>query len=130
MSPRDVRVFIADDHCVYRDGIARAVQGRTGLELVGVAGDGQAALIAICDLHPDVAVLDINMPALTGIEVCAGILKSRCSTRVLLLSADASPAAVYRACIGGAAGYLGKGTCRDAICTAIESIARGEDVWD
>jgi two-component system, NarL family, nitrate/nitrite response regulator NarL len=128
MSDSDVRVVIADDHPVYRDGVARAVSERPGLELVGVASDGRAAIAAIRDLRPDVAVLDIKMPELSGIEVVAACVTERLPTRILLLSAYADDAVVYEAIVNGAAGYLMKNMDRDTICAAVESIARGEAV--
>ncbi len=128
MPDSDVRVLIADDHPVYRDGVARAISERPGLELVGVASDGHAALDAIHALRPDVAVLDIKMPELTGIEVAVAVAHEGLPTKILLLSAYADDAVVYDAIVQGAAGYLMKSMTRDAICAAVESIARGEAV--
>ena len=128
MSDRDVRVLIADDHPVYRDGVARAISERPGLELVGVASDGRAAIAAIRDLAPDVAVVNIKMPGLSGIEVAAAVANEGLATRILLLSAFAEDAVVYEAIVNGAAGYLMKNMDRDTICAAVESIARGEAV--
>ena len=62
-----IRVLVADDHPVYREGVARAIAERPDLELVGEAGDGREALTSIRRLQPDVAVLDVRMPGLTGV---------------------------------------------------------------
>ncbi len=68
-----VRVLVADDHPIYREGIVRAVKDRPDLELVGEAGDGRDALAQIQELEPDVAVLDIRMPGLEGTQVLAAL---------------------------------------------------------
>jgi DNA-binding NarL/FixJ family response regulator len=70
-----VRVLVADDHPVYREGVARAISDRAGLELVGVAADGREAMARIRELTPDVAVLDVRMPGLSGNDVVAEIAR-------------------------------------------------------
>jgi len=128
MGDAPVRVFVADDHPVYREGVARAVAERTGLELVGVAGDGREAMAGIRLLRPDVAVVDVRMAGLTGIEVVAAVTREGLPTRVLVLSALADDGLVYEAVVGGATGYLVKDADRESICDAVEAIARGEAV--
>lgn len=123
-----VRVYVADDHPVYRDGVARALSERPGLELVGTGADGRAAMADIRELVPDVAVLDVRMPGLTGIEIAAEVARERIATRVILLSALADQDLVYSGVIEGAAGYLVKDAEREEICAAVEAVARGEAV--
>src|SRR5436190_21879817 len=82
-----VRVFVADDHPVYRDGMVRAIGERPDLELVGEAKDGRDALERITETRPDVALIDIRMPGLDGIEVLGAIRRDSADTHVLLLSA-------------------------------------------
>lgn len=101
MTEKNVRVFIADDHPAHRDGVARAISERPGLELVGVAGDRRAAIQGIRDLQPDVAVLD----GVTGAEVAEAIAREGLPTTVLLLlkgtavflPGDSDPAAISAA---------------------------------
>src|SRR2546423_14688400 len=92
-----VRVYVADDHPVYREGLVRAIKERPDLELLGEASDGREALPQIKTLEPDVAVLDVRMPGLDGMEVLNAIKRDELSTRVVFLSAYSESALVYRA---------------------------------
>lgn len=123
-------VVIADDHPLYREGLARAVGARPDLELVGEAGDGRAALELIRSLAPDVAVLDMRMPGLRALDAVEALERDGAHTRVLVLSAAVESSLVYAAVAAGAAGYWSKDAERDAICDAIAAIARGERVLD
>src|SRR3954471_21356576 len=82
--PDRVRVFVADDHPVYRDGMVRAISERPDLELVGEASNGRDALEAIAETAPDVALIDIRMPGLDGFEVLGAIRRDSAETQVLL----------------------------------------------
>ena len=110
MASRDprVRVLVADDHPIYREGIVRAVNERPDLELVGEAGDGREALEEIKRLDPDVAVLDIRMPGLDGTQVLAAMRREGLPTEVLFLSAFMEPELAYKTVAAGAKGYLSK----------------------
>jgi two-component system nitrate/nitrite response regulator NarL len=132
MSERGKRatVLIADDHPLYREGLARAISGRPDLELVGEASDGRTALEQIQHLTPDVAVLDMRMPGLRGLEIVEALTRGGSATRVLVLSAAVESSLVYSAVAAGAAGYWSKDAERDAICDAIAAVARGERVLD
>jgi two-component system nitrate/nitrite response regulator NarL len=123
-----VRVLIADDHPVYLDGIASAVAATEDLELVASCGDGEQALASIRRLAPDVAVLDMRMPGLSGAEVLDALGRERLGTRVLMLSAFADSPEAYESLAAGAAGYLAKDEPRTRICDAIRAIARGRAV--
>jgi len=125
-----IRVFIADDHPVYREGVARAVSEHAELELVGETADGDDALARIIELAPDVAVLDLQLPGMNGIAITAAVAEAEATaaTRVLVLSAYTDPARVYDAIAAGAAGYLSKDSSRTAICDAIMRVARGEAI--
>jgi two-component system, NarL family, nitrate/nitrite response regulator NarL len=123
-----VRVVVGDDHPVYRDGIVRALDTSGRTEVVAAVGDGQAALAAIREHHPDVALLDYKMPGLDGIAVAHAVTRDRLATRVLLLSATTDGHLVYRAIQDGAAGYLSKESDRDEIVAAVVACARGENV--
>jgi two-component system, NarL family, nitrate/nitrite response regulator NarL len=123
-----VRVLVADDHPVYREGVARAISERAGLELVGVAADGRQAMAGIRELTPDVAVLDVRMPGLSGIDIVAEIGRERIPTRVLLLSAQSDEQLIFDGVSVGASGYLLKDSDRSDICAAVEAIAAGRAV--
>ena len=120
-----VRVLVADDHPIYREGIVRAVNERLDLELVGEAADGREALAEIKRVDPDVAVLDIRMPKLDGTQVLGAIRRDGLNASVLFLSAFLEPDLAYRTVAAGASGYLSKEASRQEICDAIAAVARG-----
>ena len=126
-APR-VRVFVADDHPVYREGVARAIKARPEFELVGEAEDGREALEAIKEILPDVAVLDVQMPGLQGSEVLHAVRRDSVPTRIVLLSAHVDSETVYRAVASGAGAYLSKESSRERILDAVAAVARGEVV--
>ena len=123
-------VVVADDHPLFREGLARAVRERPELELVAAAADGRDALERIRELTPAVAVLDIRMPGLDAFQILNAVTRDGIATRVLLVSASADPETVYRALQGGAAGYFRKEADGDAILDAISAVARGGTAID
>jgi two-component system, NarL family, nitrate/nitrite response regulator NarL len=124
-----VRVLVADDHPIYREGIVRAVNERDDLELVAEAANGTEALDEIERHQPDVAVLDIRMPGLDGTQVLGQIRGNGMDARVLFLSAFLEPELAYRTVAAGARGYLSKEASRQEICDAIAAVARGETAF-
>ena len=125
-----VSVVVADDHPLFREAIERAVRERPELEFVGAAQDGREALELVREHTPSVAVLDLRLPALDGLQVLNAITRDDLPTRVLILSASADPELVYRALQGHAAGYFRKETDRQTILDAISAVARGKTVID
>jgi two-component system nitrate/nitrite response regulator NarL len=125
MPPARVSVVVADDHPLFREGIERAVRERPDLQLVGAAADGREALVQIRELTPQVAVLDVRLPDLDGLQVLNAVVRDGLPTRVLFLSASGDPEVVYRAVQGGAAGYFRKEADRDAILNGIAAVASG-----
>jgi len=123
-----LRVLIAEDHPVYRQGLAQAVQQRLDLELVGEASNGLEALESIRRLEPDVAVLDMKMPALDGMEVMRVVAEEELASKVLFLSGYLHGEAVYHAIESGAGGYLSKDSSAEEICDAITAVAAGQTV--
>jgi two-component system, NarL family, nitrate/nitrite response regulator NarL len=123
-----VRVLIAEEHPLYREGVVRAIKERPELELVGEARDGREALAMIKELQPDVAVLDVKMPQLDGLQVANAVVRDETSTRVLMLSAFLDRQIVFQAVAAGAAGYLSKDADRLEITNAILAINRGDTV--
>ncbi|WP_354700797.1 putative transcriptional regulatory protein NarL [Paraconexibacter sp. AEG42_29] len=127
MSALPLTVVIADDSDAYRSGIARAVRAHGDLELVGEAIEGDGALAAIAELAPDVALLDVRMPGLDGLEVCERLraLNPAAATRVVLLSAYMDDAVVARAREAGADAYMSKTATRGEICSEAIRVVRG-----
>jgi two-component system nitrate/nitrite response regulator NarL len=123
-----VRVLIAEEHPLYREGVVRAIKERPELELVGEASDGRRALTMIKELEPDVAVLDVKMPELDGLKVANAVVRDAVTTRVLLLSAFLDPQIVFQAVAAGASGYLSKDADRLEITNAILAVSRGHTV--
>ena len=130
MAPPRVKVVVADDNPLFREGIERAVRERPELELVGSAQEGREALAVIRDQEPVVAVLDLRLPGLDGLQILNAVTRDGLPTRVLFLSASGDPELVYQAVQGGAAGYFRKEADRHAILDAIAAVARGRTVID
>ena len=121
-------VYIAEDHPVFQDAVARAVTSRPEFELAGTASDGRAALEEIRALDPDVVLLDRLLPGLDGVEVARAIVRDGLTTRVVMLSSDSSGGVVYDAVKLGVSGFLTKAATIDEICDAIAAVARGDTV--
>jgi len=121
-----VTVYIADDHPVFREGLTRAVTQHADFRLVGEASDGITALEEIRALRPQVALLDVGMPGLDGVDVLDAIVRDGMSTAVVLLSAHLSAQAIFRSMSSGASAYLTKEADREAILDAVSAAARGE----
>ena len=119
-------MLVVDDNRVFRRGMVRAVQGHDGLELVGEADCGEAALSAIERLCPDVVLLDLRMPDLDGLSVLARMraaeLRPEC--RVLIVSASLDEEVERAAGAAGAAGCVGKDSPRADICAEALRLAR------
>ena len=121
-----VTVYVADDHPIYREGLVGALKLHPEIEIVGEAADGATALEQIRELAPDVAVLDLAMPGMSGFEVLNGIQSEGLSTRVVVLSASTDSEAVFRAVAEGAVAYVPKESSREEVSDAILAASRGE----
>ncbi|WP_304610470.1 response regulator transcription factor [Mycolicibacterium sp. 018/SC-01/001] len=123
-----VSVVVGDDHPMFRDGMVRALQSSGTIEVVAEADDGTAALAAIREHRPQVALLDYRMPGMDGAAVAAAVVRDALPTRVLLISAHDESAIVYRALQDGAAGFLPKESTRSELVNAVLDCAKGRDV--
>jgi len=121
------RLVVADDHPVYRDGIVRALQRSGGFAIVGEAENGIEALDLIRRLQPDLALLDVRMPLLDGVDVVHALALHGPDVPVVMLSAFSDRQLVASALEAGAAGYIGKGEDRDALCERLRVIAEHGD---
>ena len=125
-----VRVVIADDQRVVREGLALLVGLLPGVELVGTAEDGERALDLVREHSPDVALMDLRMPRLDGVEATRRIGVEHPSTRVIVLTTYADDESVFAALQAGARGYLTKDARSEEIAGAISRVAAGEAMLD
>ena len=125
-----IRVVIADDHAVVREGIRRILETSDSMEILGVVADGGQAWDIISSQSPDVAILDIRMPVYTGIELLEKINESGYSTRVLILTNYDDQEYVLDAMSQGASGYLMKSVEPETLIGSVEAIVTGETVLD
>lgn len=120
-----INVFIADDHPVYREGLAQNWEGVPQINVIGSAGDGKSALEAIRQLKPDVAVMDLKLPELDGMQVLELLFAEDSPTSVLVLTAYMDSTTVYRALTHGARGFLEKAASFTEITEAVLQIGAG-----
>jgi DNA-binding NarL/FixJ family response regulator len=120
-----IRVLLADDHAVMREGLRALLAASAGISVVGEVGNGREALRRAETLRPDVVVMDIAMPELNGIEAAA-LIRSRCpGTHVVILSMHSSSEHVYRAFAAGAAGYVLKSSAGAEVISAVQTVHLG-----
>jgi len=119
-----IRVIIADDHAVVRQGIRTVLEDIPGLEVLAEAGDGEAVLGLLADHHPDLLLLDISMPRKTGLEVAKELRSQGSEIGILILSMHDNPEYVLEAVRAGADGYIlkdvGPGELRDAVQAVVD----------
>lgn len=123
-----IRIVIADDHAVVREGTRTILEREEDMQVVGEAGDGEEAIKLIEKLKPDVAILDIAMPKFSGIEVTRRIKPRFPSTAILILSAYDNDEYIFALLEAGAAGYLLKDAHRREVVEAVRSVYSGESV--
>jgi DNA-binding NarL/FixJ family response regulator len=122
-----LRVVVADDHPVYRQGLARLLV-KSGIEVVGEASNGLAAIELVEKEAPHVAVIDLNMPGLSGVEVTRRLIERTPSSRVLVVSVSAQEDDVTEALLAGASGYVLKDAPVEEMVAGIEAAAAGESL--
>ena len=125
-----IGIFLADDHTIVRDGLRMLIEAQADMLVVGEAGDGSRALQQIVTIQPDVAVLDISMPELGGLEVCRQIRARTPNTQVVILSMHGTSSYVVEALTAGAKGYLVKTSAGRRVVDAIRTVHRGQRYLD
>jgi DNA-binding NarL/FixJ family response regulator len=121
-----IRVLIADDHAIVREGLRQLLNGQTDMEVAGEAEDGRQALEKVKSLHPDVILLDIAMPHLSGLEVISLIREAAPETQVVVLSMHSKETYVQQVLSSGALGYVLKASPSTDILEAIRMAHRDE----
>lgn len=129
MSDDKIRVMIADDHTVVRQGIRNVLEQVDGLEVVGEAGDGDEALELARKLRPDVVLLDVTMPGRTGLEVTRELRSDEIESGILILSMHDDPEYVLQAVRAGADGYVLKDVTPAELRKAIQTVHEGREYF-
>ena len=124
----DIRVFVVDDQAIYRVGLRTMLEEADGVEFVGEAADGAAAIEACDAVRPDVVLMDIRMPGIGGVEATRAIVTSHPETAVLMLTMLEDDTSLFAALRAGARGYLLKGAGPAQIVRAIQSSHEGDTV--
>ncbi|MEZ5419393.1 MAG: response regulator transcription factor [Vicinamibacterales bacterium] len=125
----NLRLLIGDDHTLFRHGLAKILEQRPDWTIVAQVGDGREAVEKAIELLPDVAILDVGMPLLNGIDAAQQIRRRAASVRVLMLSMHADEGYVTRALQAGASGYLLKDSASEDLIKGVESVAAGQSFF-
>lgn len=129
MSSGPLRILIADDHLLFRDGLRALLKAAPDAELVGEATTGEEAIALAAELQPDVVLMDIQMPGGNGIEATRRILHDSPHVRVLMITMYEDDSSVFTAMRAGARGYLLKGAKYDEVLRAVRAVGAGEAIF-
>lgn len=120
-----MRLVLADDHALFRDGLRNLLEAN-GLEVVGEAANGRDVISVVRSTHPDVVLMDISMPVLTGIDATRLLSAEFPDIRIVMLTASSDDADIFEAIKSGASGYLSKDLEADKFIALLEGVSRGE----
>lgn len=123
-----IRVLVVDDHALFRRGLEMVLAQETDIEVVGEAGDAEAAVDRAAELLPDVVLLDVRMPKGSGIEACVAIKEVAPSARIIMLTISDEEADLYEAIKAGATGYLLKEISIDEVAAAVRAVHDGQSL--
>lgn len=126
----EIRVLLADDHTVLRQGMAQALDAQPDMQVVGQAGNGREAVALASEQRPDVVLLDINMPEMDGVEAARRLSALLPDTGIIILTMYRRDEYVFEAIKAGASGYILKEVELEGLLAAIRSVAAGEAVLD
>jgi DNA-binding NarL/FixJ family response regulator len=122
---KPIRILVVDDHFMVRMGLSASLNVEPDMEVVAEAGSGEAALQSFQTHRPNLVLMDVRLPGLSGAETTAAILRESPDTAVLMLSTHAGEEEIYRAMQAGARGYVLKGVIREELLRAIRSVHQG-----
>ena len=124
-----IRVLVADDHILFRDGVRALLNSMPDLEVVGEAGDGEEVVAKAAALRPDVILMDLQLPGLNGVEATRRILRTQPGVSVLVLTMFEDTDTVLAAMRAGARGYILKDTDEEALLRSVRAVASGEALF-
>ena len=124
-----IRVLIADDHTLFRDGLRALLASIPDIEVVGEASSGKDALARAVELQPDVILMDIQMPGVNGIEATRRIVRTSPNIGIIVVTMFEDDDYVFSAMRAGARGYFLKEASEEEVLTAIRAVARGEAIF-
>jgi DNA-binding NarL/FixJ family response regulator len=127
---KKLRILLADDHKLVRDGLMALINRQPDMEVVGEAGDGKEAVSKALDLKPEVVVMDLSMPRMNGLQATEALKKARPEIRVLVLTTHEDPGYMRQLCGAQAAGYVLKRSASEEVIRAIRKVAAGEIHFD
>jgi len=128
MTP-SIRVLVVDDHAMARASVTGLLDDTDGMEVVGEAPGGREAVDLAARLHPDVVLMDVNMPGMSGLEAAAVLAQRGCPARVLMFSAESRDEVIRTARAAGAAGFMTKGSRSADVLRAIRTVHTGGTTW-
>jgi len=128
MTPPKIRILIADDHPIVREGLAAVLSAQPDMELAGEAADGAQAVTLARQTRPDVILLDLEMPLKDGVTVIREVMEADLQARILVLTSYGDDERVFPAIKSGALGYLLKDTPRERLLQAIRDVAQGQAI--
>jgi DNA-binding NarL/FixJ family response regulator len=126
-TPEQLRVVLVDDHPVYREGLAKLLR-ESGVDVVAQAGNGADAMSIVEEAAPDVVVMDLNMPGMSGVDVTRKLVERTPASRVLVVSVSAQEEDVTEAILAGASGYVLKDGPVEEVVAGIQAAANGESL--
>lgn len=122
-------ILIADDHAIVRRGLRALIETQPKWKVIGEAADGREAVSQAASLHPDIAILDIGMPELNGLDAAAQILRATPQTRVLILTMHTAEDLIQKTLGAGASGYILKSDAERDLIIAIEALLQGKSFF-
>ncbi|HYG34367.1 MAG TPA: response regulator transcription factor [Clostridia bacterium] len=130
MKNRKLRILLADDHEIVRDGLRMLIDSQSDMRVVGEAANGKEALEKALELNPDVVVMDLSMPQLNGLQATEQLRSKLPEAKVVALTAHEDESYLSQLCKAGAAGYVLKRSAGEELIQAINAVARGEVYYE